>query len=58
MSLLVLARKIGERVWIDGGRIKVVVLEIDRNVVRLGFEADRSIPIMREELVEADDKGE
>lgn len=51
--MLVLSRKQDESVWIDGQRIKVTVVEIRGDKVRLGFEADRDIPIHREEIYQA-----
>ena len=50
--MLVLSRKVGERVFVGegAGRTVVTLLEVDRGKVRLGFEADRSIEINREEV--------
>jgi len=48
--MLVLTRKPGERIVIDD-RITVTVLEIQENRIRLGIEAPKEIPIMREELL-------
>jgi carbon storage regulator len=48
--MLVLSRKLNERIVIDGN-IVVTVVKIDRNTVRLGIEAPGNIPIFREELV-------
>ena len=48
--MLVLTRKIGERIVIDD-RITVTVLEVQGNRIRLGIEAPKEIPVMREELV-------
>ena len=50
--MLVLTRKPGERIVIDN-RITVTVLEVQGNRIRLGIEAPKEIPIMREELVGA-----
>jgi len=50
--MLILARKQGEAILI-GEDVKVIVLEIDGNQVRLGFEAPRHIPIDRGEVLEA-----
>lgn len=47
--MLVLSRKIGERVHIGGGVI-VTVLSIQGRQVRLGIEAPASVPIRRSEL--------
>ena len=49
MGLLVLTRKKGEVLCI-GDDIRVTVLEISRNQVRLGIEAPRSVPVDREEI--------
>ena len=48
--MLVLTRKLGERIVIDD-RITVTVLEVQGNRIRLGIEAPKEIPVMREELV-------
>lgn len=48
--MLVLSRKVNERIVIDGN-IVVTVVKIDRNHVRLGIEAPGDIPVFREELV-------
>jgi carbon storage regulator len=47
--MLVLSRKIGESVVIDG-RIKVKVVRLDGDVVKLGIEAPPDIPIHRQEI--------
>jgi carbon storage regulator len=47
--MLVLSRKSGETV-ILGDEIRVTVLEIRGNSVKLGFVAPRELPIRREEL--------
>ncbi|MBW1960457.1 MAG: carbon storage regulator CsrA [Deltaproteobacteria bacterium] len=49
--MLVLTRKVGERINI-GEDIIVSVIETDRGSVRLGFEAPRHIPILRQEVYE------
>ena len=48
--MLVLSRRIGERIVIDD-QIVVTVVEIKGDKVRLGIEAPKEIPIWREELV-------
>ena len=48
--MLVLSRKLGEKICI-AGNIVITVVDIDRGKVRLGIEAPRSIPIFREELM-------
>jgi carbon storage regulator CsrA len=55
--MLVLARKTGETVIVtlpDGREMRVVVVDIDRNKIRLGFTAPDDVKIMREELVRRD----
>lgn len=54
--MLVLSRKLHERIVIGDVPNQVVleVLEIDRGKVRLGFTADKSVVIVREELVQAE----
>lgn len=52
--MLVLGRKVGETIFINGGEIKVTVLSIKGAKVRLGFKADAGIPIARQEVFEAD----
>lgn len=54
MGNLVLSRRIGESITITvpGGKvITLTVTAIDRNKVWIGFEADRSVPILRGELL-------
>ncbi|HWE40270.1 MAG TPA: carbon storage regulator [Isosphaeraceae bacterium] len=48
--MLVLSRKLGEKIVVDGN-IVITVVKIDRNQVRIGIEAPGEIPIYREELV-------
>lgn len=50
--MLVITRKIGETVWLNDD-IKVHVLKIDGNQVRLGFEAPPDIKIHRKEIYKA-----
>lgn len=49
--MLVLTRRLGESITI-GDEVKVVVVDIDGNQVKLGIEAPRKIEIYREELYE------
>ena len=48
--MLVLTRKSGEGIVI-GDQIRVVVIEIQGNQVRLGIQAPAGIPIYREEVL-------
>ncbi|QEG21298.1 carbon storage regulator CsrA [Mariniblastus fucicola] len=47
--MLVLSRKVGERIWI-GDDISVTVVRITGGGVRLGIEAPHELPVVREEL--------
>jgi len=47
--MLVLSRKIGEEIVI-GDEVRVRVVSVQGNQVRLGFEAPRTVAIQREEL--------
>lgn len=48
--MLVLSRRVGEGVCI-GDEIKVTIVRIEGNQIRLMIDAPRSIPILREELL-------
>jgi carbon storage regulator len=50
--MLVLTRSIGERLFIKDGEIKIQVLEVKGNQVRIGIEAPKHIAIHREEVFE------
>jgi carbon storage regulator CsrA len=50
-DMLVLTRKLHQRVLLDGGRIVVEVVRLESGQVGLGFIADKEISIMREELL-------
>lgn len=47
--MLVVSRKVGERVWI-GDQIAVTIVRVAQGVVRIGIEAPSEMPIVREEL--------
>ena len=49
--MLVLSRKLNEKIVIDGG-IVVTVVKIEGGQVRLGIEAPRDIKVFREEIVD------
>lgn len=61
--MLVLSRKVGERIWI-GDEISVTVVRITGGGVRIGIEAPSEMPVVREELkakldqAEAQSKGQ
>jgi len=48
--MLVLSRKLNEKIVIDGG-IVITVVKLDRNQVRIGIEAPGHIPVWREEIM-------
>jgi carbon storage regulator len=54
--MLILGRRPGETVLIDGG-IRIVVVSCDRRGVRLGFEAPASVGIARGEIAEQSPDG-
>jgi carbon storage regulator len=47
--MLVLTRKVGDRIWI-GDDICVTVVSVNRGKVRVGIEAPRTVPVRRAEL--------
>ena len=49
--MLILTRRAGESIIIDGD-IKIRILGIRSNQVRIGFEAPKEVDIVREELLE------
>jgi carbon storage regulator len=48
--MLVLSRKLGQSFHV-GPEIRVTVVKIDRNSVRIGIEAPGEVPVQREEIV-------
>ncbi len=48
--MLLLTRKIGQKVLIDNGAIEVTVIQTQGNSIRLGFKAPAHIDIHREEV--------
>ena len=54
--MLVLSRKVGERLWI-GENISITVVKVSGGGVRIGIEAPAELPVVREELkVRIDDE--
>lgn len=47
--MLILTRRIGEKLLI-GDDIEVVVLDVNRNQVKVGIKAPRDLTVLREEL--------
>jgi carbon storage regulator len=50
--VLVLSRRVGESVVI-GGDVVVTVLEVRGDVIRIGVDAPREVPVHRSEVFEA-----
>lgn len=50
--MLVLTRSVGERLIINDGEIKLSILEVKGNQVRIGIDAPRSVSVHREEIFE------
>lgn len=48
--MLVLSRIAGQAIVIEGGRIKVEIVEVNRHNVRLGIHAPDDVVIDREEV--------
>ena len=49
--MLILSRKAGDAIVIDGG-IRIVVVQCERGPVRIGIEAPAEVTILRAELLE------
>ncbi len=47
--MLVLSRKVGERIWI-GEDISITVVRVTGGGVRIGIDAPSELPVVREEL--------
>ncbi len=47
--MLVLSRKINQSIMI-GDNVRIVVVAVDRDQVKLGIEAPREIPVHRSEI--------
>jgi carbon storage regulator len=47
--MLILSRKPGESIVIDG-RITVKIIRLDGDIVKLGIEAPREVPVHRQEV--------
>jgi carbon storage regulator len=54
--MLILSRKVNESIVIDG-RIVVKVLRIEKESVKLGIQAPPEVPVHREEIHDAIQKG-
>ena len=51
--MLVLSRKLGQRFQI-GQEVRVTIVKIDRNSVRIGIEAPDDVTVYREEIAPAE----
>lgn len=49
--MLILSRKLGESIVIDG-HIRVKIMRVDGDVVKIGIEAPMSVPVHRQEVYE------
>jgi carbon storage regulator len=49
--MLILTRKVGQRIKV-GQNIWISIEQVDRGNVRVGIEAPKKVPILREEVVE------
>jgi carbon storage regulator len=47
--MLVLSRKVGERILI-GDHVAVTIVRVSQGTVRIGIEAPKGMPIVREEI--------
>jgi len=48
--MLVLSRKANQQIILGNGLIKIKLLQVDGNIVRLGFDAPTHIAVDREEI--------
>jgi carbon storage regulator len=48
--MLILSRRVGDAILVDGG-IRIVIIACDRKGVRIGVEAPSDVSILREEIV-------
>lgn len=54
-AILILTRKIDQSIVIDGD-IKISVLGVERDRVKIGIEAPANVSVLREELLDASQK--
>lgn len=51
--MLVLTRKVNEALLLEEGTIRIVVLSVQGDQVKLGIDAPRHVSIMREEIMQS-----
>ncbi|MEA2631458.1 MAG: carbon storage regulator [Chloroflexota bacterium] len=55
--MLVLSRKLGQRFQV-GPEVRITIVKIDRNSVRIGIEAPDDVTVYREEIVPNENEAE
>jgi carbon storage regulator len=57
--MLILSRKLGEAIVVgEMAEVKIMIVGVNGNQVRLGIEADKNIPVHRLEIFEKIQQGE
>jgi carbon storage regulator len=51
--MLILARRVGEKIVMDDGKITITVVEVRGNRCRLGIDAPKDVSVHRSEIAEA-----
>lgn len=57
-AMLVLSRRVGEKIILNNGQVSITVVRINGGKVRLGVTAPADVPIDREEVYERKQKKE
>jgi len=55
--MLVLTRKKGQRIVVNGGELTITILQVDGKRCRVGVEAPSGVQILRGELVDEERAG-
>lgn len=53
--MLVLSRHTGEEIWLDGGKVRIVIVSVIGGRVRVGIDAPPECKIIRRELATTGD---